>query len=137
MQPQLSGHLRTPPDDRCFFYCFVYDSAPDAYLACAQNDAGFFLETEDAKRFATIDVEKFSAHFNKAPIIQVSGRTFPVDIIYRPLKQLSQDVVENIEDAVLSSINDLHPRPGPGVFTLLAGPRSRPGEPHVAGLERS
>jgi ATP-dependent helicase HrpA len=58
---------------------------------------------------ATIDVEKFSAHFNKAPIIQVSGRTFPVDIIYRPLKQLSQDVVENIEDAVLSSINDLPP----------------------------
>ena len=41
--------------------------------------------------------------------LQVSGRTFPVDVIYRPLKQLSQDVVENIEDAVLSSINDLPP----------------------------
>jgi hypothetical protein len=52
MQPQLSGHLRTPPDDRCFFYCFVYDSAPDAYLVCAQNDAVFFLDVEDAKRFA-------------------------------------------------------------------------------------
>jgi hypothetical protein len=51
-QRQLSGHLLTPPDDRCFYYCFVYDSAPDLYLACAQNDAGFFLDTEDAKRFA-------------------------------------------------------------------------------------
>jgi ATP-dependent helicase HrpA len=33
---------------------------------------------------ATIDVEKFSAHFDQAPIIEVSGRNFPVDIQYRP-----------------------------------------------------
>jgi ATP-dependent helicase HrpA len=72
---------------------------------------------------ATIDVEKFSAHFNKAPIIQVSGRTFPVDIIYRPLKQLSQDVVENIEDAVLSSINDLPPGNKGDVLIFLPGER--------------
>jgi ATP-dependent helicase HrpA len=32
---------------------------------------------------ATIDVEKFSKHFNNAPIIEVSGRSYPVDIIYR------------------------------------------------------
>jgi len=31
---------------------------------------------------ATIDVEKFSAHFNNAPIISVSGRSFPVDVLY-------------------------------------------------------
>ena len=72
---------------------------------------------------ATIDVEKFSAHFNKAPIIQVSGRTFPVDIIYRPLKQLSQDVVENIEDAVLSSINDLPPGNKGDILIFLPGER--------------
>jgi len=36
---------------------------------------------------ATIDVDKFSAHFNNAPIIKVSGRTYPVDVIYRPLKK--------------------------------------------------
>lgn len=34
---------------------------------------------------ATIDVEKFSHHFDGAPIVSVSGRTFPVDILYRPL----------------------------------------------------
>ena len=33
---------------------------------------------------ATIDLEKFSRHFNDAPIIEVSGRTFPVEVIYRP-----------------------------------------------------
>ena len=34
---------------------------------------------------ATIDPESFSRHFGGAPIIEVSGRTFPVDIRYRPL----------------------------------------------------
>ncbi|MBT6181197.1 MAG: ATP-dependent RNA helicase HrpA, partial [Halieaceae bacterium] len=31
---------------------------------------------------ATIDVERFSKHFNDAPIIEVSGRTFPVEVRY-------------------------------------------------------
>ncbi len=34
---------------------------------------------------ATIDTEKFSQNFNNAPIIEVSGRTYPVDVWYRPL----------------------------------------------------
>lgn len=34
---------------------------------------------------ATIDVERFAAHFNNAPIIEVSGRTYPVEVVYMPL----------------------------------------------------
>ncbi len=34
---------------------------------------------------ATIDAEKFSAHFNNAPVIEVSGRMYPVEIRYRPV----------------------------------------------------
>ena len=34
---------------------------------------------------ATIDTEKFAAHFNKAPIIEVSGRTYPVEVRYLPV----------------------------------------------------
>ncbi|CAG0961733.1 ATP-dependent RNA helicase HrpA [Methylophilaceae bacterium] len=34
---------------------------------------------------ATIDAERFSTHFNNAPVIEVSGRTYPVEIRYRPL----------------------------------------------------
>ncbi len=33
---------------------------------------------------ATIDPEKFAAHFGGAPIVEVSGRTYPVEIRYRP-----------------------------------------------------
>ncbi len=41
---------------------------------------------------ATIDPESFSRHFGGAPIIEVSGRTFPVDIRYRPLVAEAQRV---------------------------------------------
>jgi ATP-dependent helicase HrpA len=34
---------------------------------------------------ATIDAERFSSHFNGAPVFEVSGRTYPVEIRYRPL----------------------------------------------------
>lgn len=34
---------------------------------------------------ATIDPESFSKHFGGAPIVEVSGRTFPVEVRYRPL----------------------------------------------------
>ncbi|KZS00733.1 putative Pre-mrna splicing factor atp-dependent rna helicase prp16, partial [Daphnia magna] len=33
---------------------------------------------------ATIDPQRFSKHFNDAPVIEVSGRTYPVEVRYRP-----------------------------------------------------
>ena len=35
---------------------------------------------------ATIDAERFSQHFNTAPVIEVSGRLYPVDVRYRPVQ---------------------------------------------------
>src|SRR5690606_22815452 len=37
---------------------------------------------------ATIDVSRFSKHFDDAPVIEVSGRTYPVDVVYRPPGEL-------------------------------------------------
>lgn len=37
---------------------------------------------------ATIDADRFSRHFDNAPVIEVSGRTYPVEIRYRPLGKL-------------------------------------------------
>ncbi|HEX6382691.1 MAG TPA: DEAD/DEAH box helicase, partial [Acidimicrobiia bacterium] len=34
---------------------------------------------------ATIDTERFSRHFGSAPIVEVTGRTYPVEVRYRPL----------------------------------------------------
>ena len=40
---------------------------------------------------ATINYERFSAHFDNAPVIQVSGRSFPVEVRYRPTAGLSDE----------------------------------------------
>jgi len=50
---------------------------------------------------ATIDVERFSQHFDDAPIIEVSGRTYPVDVEYRPTEEdrdLSLQVLDTVEE---------------------------------------
>ncbi len=54
---------------------------------------------------ATIDPERFSQHFNDAPIIEVSGRTYPVEMRYRPLiepgqEESEKDLQQGIKDAV-------------------------------------
>jgi len=49
---------------------------------------------------ATIDVERFSQHFNNAPVIEVSGRTYPVDVEYIPPQEerdLGLSVLDTVE----------------------------------------
>jgi ATP-dependent helicase HrpA len=46
---------------------------------------------------ATIDAERFSSHFNAAPVIEVSGRTYPVEIRYRPLGKAGFRAKESAE----------------------------------------
>jgi len=48
---------------------------------------------------ATIDPERFSEHFGGAPIIEVSGRTFPVEVRYRPPEE-DEDLLDALADAV-------------------------------------
>ncbi len=44
---------------------------------------------------ATIDTEKFSNAFDNAPVIEVSGRTFPVETIYSPIADPSDETSDN------------------------------------------
>ena len=48
---------------------------------------------------ATIDTARFSTHFDDAPVIEVSGRTYPVEVRYRPLDP-SEQVRPDDEDGV-------------------------------------
>ncbi len=41
---------------------------------------------------ATLQTEKFSRHFGDAPIFEIEGRTFPVEIRWRPLKGISSTI---------------------------------------------
>ena len=68
---------------------------------------------------ATIDVERFSAHFGGAPIIEVSGRTYPVEVRYRPVEDVASDDVDAVCEAVLECLTS-----GDGdVLVFLSGQR--------------
>ena len=61
---------------------------------------------------ATIDPERFAKHFNNAPVIEVSGRTYPVEVRYRPLNsdEAESDKSETQKDqlqAILDAIDEL------------------------------
>lgn len=56
---------------------------------------------------ATIDVARFSEHFNDAPIIEVSGRTWPVDVLYRPIENEVDDEQVEREQHILNAIKEL------------------------------
>ncbi len=49
---------------------------------------------------ATIDLERFSKHFHDAPVIEVSGRTYPVDVLYRPMHEDMDDQYQGIVSTV-------------------------------------
>ena len=68
---------------------------------------------------ATIDPERFSRHFGDAPVIEVSGRTYPVEVRYRPVEDPDRDQ----EDAIADACEELL-REGPGdVLVFLSGER--------------
>ncbi len=73
---------------------------------------------------ATIDAERFSSHFNGAPVIEVSGRTYLVEIRYRPLMEVEEDDQEEaIEEAVLDAADDLLRQGDGDILVFLPGER--------------
>lgn len=73
---------------------------------------------------ATIDTERFSKHFDHAPVIEVSGRTFPVDVRYRPLQTPDEDSPDyDMVQGIVAAVDELcHEGPG-DVLIFLAGER--------------
>ena len=55
---------------------------------------------------ATIDPESFSQHFGNAPIIEVSGRTFPIEVRYRPTAREVHDDTDPDEETTASDYID-------------------------------
>ncbi len=61
---------------------------------------------------ATIDVERFAAHFGStktpAPVVEVSGRTFPVDVHYRPLVRSEEDEDDRtLQEGILHAVREV------------------------------
>ncbi|MCC5830895.1 MAG: ATP-dependent RNA helicase HrpA [Phycisphaeraceae bacterium] len=73
---------------------------------------------------ATIDPQRFSDHFDHAPIVEVSGRTYPVEIRYRSLKRDEEDEQDlNQSQGIVEAVDELC-RQGPGdILVFLSGER--------------
>jgi ATP-dependent helicase HrpA len=75
---------------------------------------------------ATIDPERFSRHFGDAPIVEVSGRTYPVETRYRPVidpEDPDADPDRDQVQAILDAVDELQAE-GPGdILVFLSGER--------------
>ncbi|SFZ73948.1 ATP-dependent RNA helicase HrpA [Chitinimonas taiwanensis] len=74
---------------------------------------------------ATIDAERFSQHFNGAPVIEVSGRTYPVEVRYKELRSNDADDADlEMEEAVVDAVQEVWRHDGLGdVLVFLPGER--------------
>jgi len=73
---------------------------------------------------ATIDAERFSKHFGGAPVIEVSGRLYPVEVRYRPVGGDAEDTTRDEEEQALADAVDELCREGEGdVLVFLPGER--------------
>lgn len=70
---------------------------------------------------ATIDPERFSKHFDDAPIIQVSGRTYPVEMRYRPLLDQGNDI-DQIQ-GIIHAVDELSKESQGDILVFLSGER--------------
>jgi ATP-dependent helicase HrpA len=73
---------------------------------------------------ATIDAGRFSQHFGGAPVIEVSGRLYPVEVRYRPVAGDEEDTTREEEEQALAEAVDEVCREGGGdVLVFLPGER--------------
>ena len=73
---------------------------------------------------ATIDPERFAKHFENAPILEVSGRTYPVEVRYRPLNnQDEKDSQKDQQQAILNAVDELAHESLGDILIFLSGER--------------
>ncbi|MEV4334685.1 ATP-dependent RNA helicase HrpA [Streptomyces sp. NPDC049597] len=73
---------------------------------------------------ATIDPERFSRHFGDAPIVEVSGRTYPVEVRYRPLlEEDSEDSDRDQITAITDAVEELMGEGKGDILVFLSGER--------------
>ncbi|MDQ4085281.1 MAG: ATP-dependent RNA helicase HrpA, partial [Actinomycetota bacterium] len=75
---------------------------------------------------ATIDPERFSRHFDDAPVVEVSGRTYPVEVRYRPLAGAETDGARGDRDqvqAISDAVDELYAEARGDILVFLSGER--------------
>ena len=71
---------------------------------------------------ATIDPQRFSKHFNNAPIIEVSGRTYPVDIEYRDT-ETEDGETKDLQRSIADCVDEISHYDRGDILVFLSGER--------------
>ncbi len=72
---------------------------------------------------ATIDPDRFSKHFDNAPVINVSGRTYPVEMRYRPVGVDSEQNQQDMLQGIVNAADELHRDRAGDILVFLSGER--------------
>ncbi|MGD8908965.1 MAG: ATP-dependent RNA helicase HrpA, partial [Chromatiales bacterium] len=73
---------------------------------------------------ATIDPQRFSKHFDGAPVIEVSGRTYPVELRYRLAEEASLDERDDpLQQAIVDAVDELSGSDRGDILVFLSGER--------------
>jgi ATP-dependent helicase HrpA len=70
---------------------------------------------------ATIDPQRFSEFFGSAPIIEVSGRSYPVEVRYRPLVGDDEDSELSLTEGIVAAVQELDREDRGDVLVFLPG----------------
>ncbi|MDI1254364.1 DUF3418 domain-containing protein [Thermomonas sp.] len=72
---------------------------------------------------ATIDTARFAAHFGDAPVVEVEGRGFPVEMRYRSLEEMESENISML-DGIVAACDEIQREKGIGdVLIFLPGER--------------
>jgi len=72
---------------------------------------------------ATIDTERFAEHFEDAPVIEVSGRTYPVEVRYRPLDDPEQSEPRDQTQGICDAVEELFTEGSGDILVFCSGER--------------
>jgi ATP-dependent helicase HrpA len=72
---------------------------------------------------ATIDTERFAAHFNDAPVVEVSGRAYPVELRYRPLDDPDLPEPQDQADGIAAAVVELYTEGTGDILVFCSGER--------------
>jgi ATP-dependent helicase HrpA len=72
---------------------------------------------------ATIDPDRFAKHFNNAPVINVSGRTYPVEVRYRPYQTAEPEKSKDLQGGIIDAVNELSKIDRGDILVFLSGER--------------
>ncbi len=77
---------------------------------------------------ATIDPDRFSKHFNNAPVINVTGRTYPVEVRYRPYQSAESETNrslpnKDLQQGIIDAVNELSKIDRGDILVFLSGER--------------